>query len=88
MPMQAHTDAFSPVSGRAGGRRWRQTAARSGQNRRDVSEFDKAEIGRDAFASYNHGGVMAVASAWLAIYVIAAIHPFITWSLSFVQWLR
>ena len=31
---------------------------------------------------------MAVASAWLAIYVIAAIHPFITWSLSFVQWLR
>ena len=88
MPMQAHTDALPLAPGRAGGRQRRRTAVRSGQNRRDVPEFDKAEIGRDAFASYNHGGVMAVASAWLAIYVIAAIHPFITWSLSFVQWLR
>ena len=85
MPMQAHTDALPLAPGRAGGRQRRRTAARSGQNRRDVSEFDKTEIGRDALASYNHGGAMAVASAWLAIYVIAAIHPFITWSLSFVQ---
>ena len=29
-----------------------------------------------------------MASAWLAIYVIAAIYRFIAWSLSFVQWLR
>ena len=88
MPMQRHTDALPLAPGRTGGRRWRQTAARSGQNRSDVPEFDKPEIGRDAFAFYNHGGAIAVASAWLVIYVIAAIYPFIAWSLSFVQWLR
>jgi hypothetical protein len=38
-------------------------------------EFDKAEIGRDAFTFYNHGGAVAVASAWLVLYVIAAIAP-------------
>jgi len=88
MPMQAHTDALPLAPGRAGGRQRRRTAARSGQNRRDVPEFDKAEIGRDAFAPYNHGGTIVVASAWLAIYVIAVIHPFIAWSPSFFQWLR
>ena len=31
---------------------------------------------------------IAVASAWLAIYLIAAIQPFMAWSLSLVQWLR
>ena len=73
MRMQGHTETLPLAPRRTGGRRWRQTAARSGQNRRDVPEFDKAEIGRDAFAFYNHGGAVAVASAWLVIYVIAAI---------------
>ena len=84
MPMQAHTDAFSPTPGRTGGRRRQQSAARSGQNRRDVSEFDKAEIRRDAFAYYSHGGVIAVESGILVIYVIAALYGYIAWSLSFV----
>jgi hypothetical protein len=88
MPMQAHTDSFSPTPGRTGGRRRQQSAARSGQNRRDVSEFDKAEIRRDAFAYYSHGGAIAVASAWLVIYVIAALYGYIAWSLSFVPWVR
>jgi len=75
MPMLAHTDALPLAPRRTGGRR--QTATRSGQDRCDVSEFDKPAIERDAFASYNHGGAIAVASAWLAIYVIAAIYKFI-----------
>ena len=40
------------------------------------SHFDNPEIGRDALAPYNHGGSIAVASAWLAIYLIAAIQQF------------
>ena len=48
MPMQAHNDALPLAQGRAGGRQRRRTAVRSGQNRRDVPEFDKPEIGRDA----------------------------------------
>ena len=50
----------------------------------DVPEFDKADIGRDAFAFYNHRGAIAVASAWLVIYVIAALYGYIAWSMSFV----
>ena len=65
-----------------------QAAARPDQDRCDVFAFDKPEIGRDALAPYNHGGSIAVASAWLAIYLIAAIQPFVAWSLSLVQWLR
>ena len=43
----------------------------------DVPEFDKAEIGRDGFTFYNYGGAIAVASAWLVLYVIATIYRFI-----------
>lgn len=77
MLMQDHTETLPLAQGRTGGRRWRQTVARSGQNRRDVAEPDAAELGQDAFACYNHGGTVAVASAWLVIYVIAAIYGFI-----------
>jgi hypothetical protein len=63
--MQAHVDAV-PLA-----------VARSVQDRRDVTEFDKREIGRDASAPYDHRGLVAVAGAWLAFYVIAAIHDFI-----------
>ena len=88
MPMQAHADALPLASGRAGGRRRQKAAARSEQDRCDVSEFDKPAIGRDAFAFYNHRGAVAVASAWLVIYVIAALYGYIAWSMSFVPWLR
>jgi len=51
-----------------------QTRWRALNNRRDVIEFDKPEIGRDASPPYNHKGTVVVAMAWLAFYVIAAIH--------------
>ena len=75
--MLAPADALPLAVERAGEARWRQAVARSVQDRCDVSEFDKPEIGRDAFLPYNHRGTVVVASAWLAFYVIAAIHDFI-----------
>jgi hypothetical protein len=82
--MKAHADAL-PLT-LAGEPRWRQ-AAGSAQDRCDVSEFDKCEIGRDAYPLCDHRaayppydhravgiGSAFVASAWLAFYVIAAIH--------------
>jgi hypothetical protein len=75
--MLAPADALPLAVERAGEPRWRQAVARSVQDRCDVSEFDKREIGRDASPPYNHGGTVVVASAWLAFYVIAAIHHFI-----------
>jgi hypothetical protein len=56
---------------------WRQPAARSVQDRCDVSESDERDIGRDASPPYNHSGTVVVASVWLAFYVIVAIHNFI-----------
>jgi len=50
---------------------------RSVQGRCDVSESDQRDIGRDASPPYDHSGIVVVASAWLAFYVIAAIHTFI-----------
>jgi hypothetical protein len=35
--------------------------------------------GRDTFAPYNHRGTVIVACAWLAFYVIAAIHDFMAY---------
>jgi hypothetical protein len=79
--MQAHAYALPPALERADKPRW-QRAAGSTQNRCDVSEFDKCEIGRDAYppyahraaySPYDHRAVVVVASAWLAFYVIAAI---------------
>jgi hypothetical protein len=82
MTMQAHTDALLRASEPPRGQR-RQTAARSHQDR--CVAFEKPEIERDAFALYNHGGTIAVASAWLVIYVIAAIQLFIAGSPSLIQ---
>ena len=59
---------------RAGEPQWRQAVARSVQDRCDVAEFDKCEIGRDAYPPYNHRGTVVVASAWLVFCIIAAIH--------------
>jgi hypothetical protein len=58
--------------------KWRLAVARSVQDRRDVSAFDKPQIGRDGFPPHNHRGTVVVASVWLAFYVIAAIHHFIS----------
>jgi hypothetical protein len=50
---------------------------RSGQDRRDLSESDKREIGEHAYPPYDHRGLVVVASTWLAFYVFATIHGFI-----------
>jgi hypothetical protein len=78
--MLAAADALPLAVERAGEPQWRQAVARSAQDRRDVAEFAKCEIGRDAYPLINSGigiGPAVVASAWLAFYVIAAIHNFI-----------
>jgi hypothetical protein len=75
--MLAPADALPLAVERAGEPQWRQAVARSVQDRCDVSEFDKPEIGRDACPAYNHRAVgigsVVVASVWLTFYVIAAI---------------
>jgi hypothetical protein len=74
--MLAPADALPLAVERAGEPPWRQAVARSVQDSCDVSKFDKREIGRDASPPYNYGGTVVVASAWLAFYLIAAIHHF------------
>ena len=73
----APVDAPPLALERAGEPPWRQPGARSVQDRCDVSESDQRDIGRDASPPYDHSGIVVVASAWLAFYVIAAIHTFI-----------
>ena len=76
--MLAPTDALPLTVERAGEPQWPQAVTRSLQDHCDVSEFDKSEIGRDAFAPYNYNrGAVVMASAWLAFYVFAALHHFI-----------
>jgi hypothetical protein len=57
----------------------RPAGARSAQDRCDVSEFDKFEIGREAYPPCNHAGSAVMASAWLAFYVLAAIQHFVAY---------
>jgi hypothetical protein len=59
---------FSKISARA--------SPQSSQDRCDVQESDRCEVGRDAHSPCDKRGVVVVASAWLAFYVIAAIHHF------------
>ena len=75
--MLAPADALPRAMERAGEPRWRQAAAQSVQDRRDVSESDQRDVGRSASPPYDHRGIVVVASGWLAFYVIAAIHQFI-----------
>ncbi len=56
----------------------RPVPARSVQYRGDVSEFDTLETGPDACPPYDHRGIIAVGCAWLAFYVIVAIHHLMT----------
>jgi len=69
--MEARSDAPPLAVKRAGEPGW-QAIARSVQDRCDVPRFDKCEVGRDANPPYDHRGVVVVASAWLAFYIIAA----------------
>ena len=74
--MQA--DAYSmPPLVRVGEPGWRQPTAPSVQDRHDVREVDKPEIGPDAYLPYDPRGLVVVAGGWLAFYVIAAIHGLI-----------
>jgi hypothetical protein len=75
--MPAPADALPLGRERADKPKWRQAVARSVQDRGDVYEFEKTEIGRNTSSPYNHRGTVVVASAWLALYVIAAIHQLI-----------
>jgi hypothetical protein len=42
------------------------------------SEFDKPRTGQNRIPSYDHRGTVIVAGAWLAFYLITAIHQFIS----------
>ena len=75
--MLAPADALSPVLERADESPWRRAVARPAQDRREVSRFDKCEIGREAYPLHDHGPSVVWASAWLAFYVIVSIHYFI-----------
>jgi hypothetical protein len=70
--MPVHADALPRPLELAGEERWRQPLVRSG--RRGDGELDQREIRRDASATYDHTGIIVVASAWLAFYVAAVIH--------------
>jgi hypothetical protein len=80
MPMQAHagSDARPRVLERPVEPQWRPAVARPAQRRRDSSELDQPEIERDSSLPYEHAGPVVVASVWLAFYVFAVLHSFIT----------
>jgi hypothetical protein len=70
--MRVRADASPLAVELVGEPRWRQTIARSIQHRCGVPESDRCQAGRDANPPYDHRGVVVVASAWLAFYIIAA----------------
>ncbi len=75
--MLAAADALPLDRERADEPKSRQAVAQSVQDRCDAPAFDKLQIGRDGLPPYNHRGTVVVASAWLAFYIIAAIHHLI-----------
>jgi hypothetical protein len=76
--MLVPADALALDRERADESKSRQAAAPSVQDRCDASALDKPQTGRDRIPPYNHRGIIVVASAWLAFYVILAIHHFIS----------
>ena len=73
--MLAPVDALPLTADDADRRRRRQALARSVQDRCDLCEFEKPEIGRDAYPLINRTvgiGPLVVASVWLAFYAITA----------------
>jgi hypothetical protein len=75
--MQSHADVLSPRVERVGEPQCRQAVARSVQHRHEVGKSDRRETRPDAYPPYDHGGLVVVASVWLAFYVVAAVHDFI-----------
>jgi hypothetical protein len=76
--MLVPADALALDRARADEAKPRQAVAPSVQDRCDASALDKPQIGRDSLPPYNHRGTIVVASAWLAFYVILAIHHFMS----------
>jgi hypothetical protein len=74
--MKVRADAPPPAAELAREPRSRQTIVKPVQGRRDVSAVDKCQVGRDSDPPYDHRGVVVVASAWLAFYIIAATIAF------------
>lgn len=74
--MQITADAVQTDRNRPDERMWRQVAAQPIP--RELPAFDKPQIGRDHVVPYDHRGTIVVGSAWLAFYVIAAVHHFIS----------
>ena len=75
--MLAPADALPLVVERAGDPPWRQALARPAQHRRGVSAFDQCDIGREAYPLSNRSEPAVWATAWVAFYVIIAIHHLI-----------
>lgn len=75
--METHVNAVTPTPEYAGEPRRPQAVVRSVQDRRDLSESDKREIGEHACPPYDHKGLVVAASAWLAFYVFATVHDLI-----------
>jgi hypothetical protein len=75
--METHANALTPTLKYAGEPRRRQPVALSVQDRGDLPESDKREVGEHACRPYDHKGLVLVASAWLAFYVFATIHDLI-----------
>jgi hypothetical protein len=73
MSIQGHLDALPLIFERAGESRRRQAVARSIQCRRDVSEFDKPDIGRDGCPPGNREGTVIGAGAWLTFVIAATV---------------
>jgi hypothetical protein len=78
-----HSDALPLALGPAREASSRRAVARSVQDRSDVLEFNKCEVGRDAYPSSGHTtaahtragiGLVVVTSIWLAFHVVAAVH--------------
>ena len=75
--MQATANPIQ-VRDRANERRWRQAAAQSIPRQRHLIAPDKPPTGQDHISPYDHRGTIIVACAWLAFYLIMAIHHLIS----------
>jgi hypothetical protein len=76
--MDAYTSALPLSIDRAVETQWREPSRQSVPNYYHIVKFDRCEIGREAYPASHYGaagiGSVIVAGAWLAFYVIAALH--------------
>ena len=76
--MDAYTSALPLSVERAVETQRPEQSRQSVQNRYGIVEFDRCEIGREAYpaSDYRAAGIgsVIVAGAWFAFYVIAALH--------------